>query len=222
MTYSLAGYCERTGRMGYAVATSSVCVGARCGAAGPGGVVFSQARTDPRLHAVGLAALIAGADAEGAVAAMAGAATSVHWRQLGALTPSGAAHLTGKACLDHSGGVAGQGCLALGNYLGSAEVLPAMVRGFETAEGALEDRLIAGMLAGQAAGSENDPLQSAALYVPGDAGIADADLRVDRSRDPLGELKILWQDWAPKAAPYRVRALDPDAAPPSSELEKPW
>jgi len=56
MTFSLAGRCAETGQMGYVVATSSVCVGARVGAVADGVVIFSQARTDPRLHAVGLEA----------------------------------------------------------------------------------------------------------------------------------------------------------------------
>lgn len=219
MTFALAAWCLETRRYGYAVATSSVCVGARCGAVSAHGVVFSQARTDPRLHAVGLAALDAGADAAAAVAAMAGAATAPHWRQFGALTARGAAHRTGASCLPESGGVTGKSCLALGNYLGSPEVLPAIIAGFESASGPLESRLLAGMLAGEAAGSEIDPLQSAALFTPGPAGIPEADLRIDRSHDPLAELLALWQDWAPKASAYRLRALDPDSAPPSRELE---
>jgi uncharacterized Ntn-hydrolase superfamily protein len=220
MTYSLAAIDPATGRMGYAVATSSVCVGARVGVIGGDCVAFSQARTDPRLHGVGVAAHAAGAGAAGAVAAMQAAAHAPHWRQLGVLSRDGdAAHATGASCLPHCGGLAGDGSLALGNYLGSAEVLAAMVAGFAAASGPLAARLIAGMKAGEAAGGEIDPLQSAALFVEGEGGIADADLRADFHADPLAALAAMWDNWAPKAAPYRVRALDPDAAPPSSEVE---
>ena len=220
MTFSLAGRCTETGRIGFAVATSSVCVGARVGAIAEGCVVFSQARTDPRLHAVGIAAWQRTKDAAETLKAMREAATSGHWRQLGILTAKGAPlYHTGASCLDHCGGLEGANSLALGNFLGSADVLPEMVRGFEEATGSLEERLQIGMLAGEAAGSEREPLQSAALKVLGAEGLMDADIRVDFSTDPLKDLRTLWLDWAPKAAAYRLRAIDPDAAPSSAEVE---
>jgi uncharacterized Ntn-hydrolase superfamily protein len=220
MTFSLAGRCTETGRIGFAVATSSVCVGARVGAIVDGCVVFSQARTDPRLHAVGIAAWQKSKDAAETLAAMRAAATAPHWRQLGILTSKGAPlHYTGASCLDHCGGFEGANSLSFGNFLGSADVLPEMVRAFEEATGPLEERLQTGMLAGEAAGSEREPLQSAALKVLGDEGLMDADIRVDFSTDPLKDLGVLWRDWAPKAAAYRLRAVDPDAAPSSAEVE---
>ena len=220
MTFSLAGRCTETGRIGFAVATSSVCVGARVGAITEGCVVFSQARTDPRLHAAGIEFWQRNKDAAGTLSAMREAATSPHWRQLGVLTTTGVPlHYTGASCLDHCGGLEGANSLALGNFLGSADVLPEMIRGFEEAAGSLEERLQAGMLAGEKAGSEREPLQSAALKVLGSEGLMDADLRVDFSTDPLKDLRTLWLDWAPKAAAYRLRAIDPDAAPSSAEVE---
>lgn len=220
MTFSLAGRCTETGRIGFAVATSSVCVGARVGAIVEGCVVFSQARTDPRLHAVGISTWQRTKDAAETLSAMREAATSAHWRQLGILTSKGVPlHYTGASCLDHCGGFEGANSLSLGNFLGSATVLPEMVRAFEEASGPLEERLQAGMLAGEAAGSEREPLQSAALKVLGDEGLMDADIRVDFSTDPLKDLGVLWRDWAPKAAAYRLRAIDPDAAPSSAEVE---
>jgi uncharacterized Ntn-hydrolase superfamily protein len=152
---------------------------------------------------------------------MIAAATASHWRQFGILPLTGRAiHHTGQSCLDHCGAHVGADCLALGNFLGTADVLPEMVRAFAQASGPLEEKLLAGMLAGQAAGGEQEPLQSAALAVLGEAGLMDADLRVDLSDDPLGALVVLWQDWQPKAAAYRLRALDPDAAPSSATVER--
>jgi len=220
MTYSLAGRCLDTGRIGYAVATSSVAVGARVGALVPGCVVFSQARTDPRLHSAGLRAFEAGHDAPAILAAMQAAGHALHWRQLGVLTMVGAGlHHTGDSCLEHTGGLTGQDCLAIGNFLGSSEVLAQMVHGFEAADGPLEERLMAGMLAGEAAGSERDPLQSASLAVIAMDGIKDSDLRIDDSRQPLQDLLALCRAWAPKSGAYRLRALDPDSAPSSSVVE---
>ncbi|OWU82505.1 DUF1028 domain-containing protein [Phaeobacter sp. 22II1-1F12B] len=220
MTFSLAGRCAETGDIGFAVTTSSVCVGARVGAVTDGCVVFSQARTDPRLHAVGVEAWKLSEDPETTLFAMQDAATALHWRQLGVFPVQGKPlHFTGESCLDHCGGLIGDDCLALGNFLGSDQVLPEMVRGFEAATGSLAVRLIAGLKAGENAGSERDPLQSAAVVVLGRKDLKDVDLRIDSSDDPISDLAALLVDWLPKAPAYRLRALDPDAAPSSSSVE---
>ncbi|GMG81575.1 DUF1028 domain-containing protein [Paralimibaculum aggregatum] len=222
MTFSVAAVCPESGEIGFAVTTSSVCVGARVGAAVAGRcVVFSQARTDPRLHRTGLAAYLAAGDADAALAAMQAAATAPHWRQLGVLGQDGTArHFTGASCLPSCGGLAGDHALALGNYLGSDAVLPAMIAALAEAAGRpLAARLIGALAAGLAAGGERDPLQSAAVKVYGAHDFPLTDLRVDRSAEPVAELAALWQDWEPKAAAYVTRALDPDAAPPSHEVE---
>ena len=220
MTFAVAGVCEETGQLGCAVTTSSVCVGARCGQVGPNCVVFSQARTDPRLHRFGLEAHERSGDAAFALEAMKLAATSLHWRQLGVLDRDGySVSYTGKSCLPSCGGLSGKNCLALGNYLASDEVLPAMTRAFEATDGPLAARLIAALDAGLEAGGERDPLLSASLKVYADLVFAYADLRIDKSTTPLSDLRLLWDDWAPKADSYVVRALDPDAAPPSSLVE---
>ena len=220
MTFSLAGRDPQTREIGFAVATSSVCVGGRVGALTEGCVVFSQCRTDPRLHRPGLRCWEETQDATAAMEAMQQAATALHWRQLGVFPATGAGlHFTGSSCLGVAGGLIGENSLALGNFLGSEDVLPAMVNCFETAKGSLANRLVAGMLAGQAAGGERDPLQSASMAVLGDAGLKDVDLRIDDSSTPLEDLSRMLAEWLPKAAAYRVRALAPDAAPSSSSIE---
>ena len=57
------------------------------------------------------------------------------------------------------------------------------------------------------------------MVVLGGEGLRDVDLRVDASSDPLADLGVLLADWLPKAPAYRLRALDPDAAPSSSSVE---
>lgn len=220
MTFAIAGVCEETGQLGCAVTTSSVCVGARCGQVGANCVVFSQARTDPRLHRFGLEAHERSDDAAIALEAMQLAATSPHWRQLGVLgRDGGSVHYTGASCLPSCGGLSGENCLALGNYLASDDVLPSMTLRFETASGPLAARLIAALDAGLKSGGERDPLLSASLKVHADMAFAYADLRIDKSATPLSDLRHLWEDWAPKADSYVVRALDPDAAESSSLVE---
>ncbi|QBF32536.1 DUF1028 domain-containing protein [Thalassococcus sp. S3] len=220
MTFSLAGRCKDTGQIGFAVTTSSVCVGARVGAVTDGCVVFSQARTDPRLHAVGIAAWKETGDAARTLAAMKSAASAPHWRQLGVLAAKGPGlHHTGGSCLPECGGEIGENSLAIGNFLGSPRVLSSLIETFETTHGVLAQRLLAALKAGEAAGSERDPLQSAALVVLGAEDLKDVDLRVDASKDPLSDLEDLVADWLPKADAYRIRATDPDKAPSSTDVE---
>lgn len=223
MTFSVAGVCETTGHLGYAVTTSSVCVGGRVGMIGTDCVVFSQARTDPRLHAPGAAEHARSQDRIAALDAMKSAATDLHWRQLGVLSRNGdAAHFTGSSCLPFCGGLTGDNCLALGNFLATDQVLPGIVHGFLSASEkgrSLEDRLLAGLVAGAGAGGEIDNLQSVAIRVLGADDLVRTDIRVDKSANPLADMAELLLDWAPKAEAYRIRALTPDEAPPSSQVE---
>ncbi|PVA10542.1 DUF1028 domain-containing protein [Pelagivirga sediminicola] len=221
MTFSLAGRCPNSGQIGYVVATSSVCVGARVGMVSDGVVIFSQARTDPRLHAAGLDAWRkAPGDARQALNAMKEHAVASHWRQLAVFPMAGAAtHHTGASCLAHCGAQAGAHSLALGNFLGSDRVMPTMINTFENSDGPLAQRLLAAIRAGETAGSEREPLQSAALVVMGADDLKEVDLRVDFSTDPLADMGRLLEDWLPKAPAYRIRALDPDNAPSSADVE---
>lgn len=184
-------------------------------------VVLSQARTDPRLHDIGLAAVANGASATDTLAAMRDEAVQPHWRQLGVLLADGSAALhTGASCVEHTGERIGDGCLALGNALSNDEVVSAMVAQFEQdARAALADRLIDALDAGLAAGGETDPLRSASLLVFADQAFAFADLRIDDDPAPVAILRALWREWAPKAEGYIARTLDPDNAPSSSVLE---
>ena len=50
MTFAIAGRCARTRRLGVAVSTNPIGVGARCPFIAPNlGIVVTMARTDPRL-----------------------------------------------------------------------------------------------------------------------------------------------------------------------------
>jgi uncharacterized Ntn-hydrolase superfamily protein len=223
MTFSLLGRCARTGMMGGVMATSSIAAASRVmfGDAGLG-VVFVQARSDPRLAPVGLAALRAGAGAEAAVAAMQGAAgAEAAWRQLAAVdTQGGRGGFTGEACMAPRGTVVGAASVAVANAVVSERVIAAMVETFEAAEGALPDRLLAGLDAGIAEGGELYPLRSGGLLVfkPG-IPFAWAHLRADCHERPGEELRRIWRLWAPMADGYAQRTLDPANAPPAAALE---
>src|SRR5438270_628152 len=100
MTFSIAGLCQRTGQFGCALATSSMAAGARAPFVAPGiGVVLSQARSDPRLGAIGMRALEQGRSAAEALAEMKPATPHSRWRQLAVLDlRGGVASFTGENC----------------------------------------------------------------------------------------------------------------------------
>jgi uncharacterized Ntn-hydrolase superfamily protein len=214
MTLSLLGRCEATGQLGAVTTTSDLAVGARVPFAAAGvGVVVTQSRTDPRLGPALLGALAAGLSAADAVARVAEADEHRAWRQLGALGLSdpGAAH-TGERAWPLAAAIGGRDCLAIGNMLSSEHVLSASLAGFSGATGALTERLLAGIAAGERAGGETGVLRSAAMLVVEREPFPLVDLRIDDATDPLGALARLWEQYRPWVREFTLRALDPDAA----------
>ncbi|MGW4593670.1 DUF1028 domain-containing protein, partial [Amycolatopsis thermoflava] len=120
------------------------------------------------------------------------------YRQLGVVDATGAvaAH-TGRSCAPHAAAALGDGVTVQGNMLGDPSVCRAALAAFESADGDLADRILAGLRAGEAAGGDVRGAQSAALLVVsgrrGPAPWAEkiVDLRVDDHPDPLAELSRL-------------------------------
>jgi uncharacterized Ntn-hydrolase superfamily protein len=215
MTFTILGRCPRTGRLGGAVTTSDVAVGARVlfGRAGVG-VAATQHRTDPRLGPALLQRLGAGVAPEQAVADVAAGTADRAWRQLGVVDAEGrraaySGELVWPVCAECSG----EDCLVLGNMLAGPTVAPAMRDAFERQTGAdLCDRLLAALSAGERAGGETGggTLRSAALLVVDRESFPFVDLRVDDDPDPLRRLGALWETYRPLAAQFVARALTPD------------
>ena len=100
MTFSLVGHCKRTGMVGMAVSTSSICVGARCVWVETGvGAVASQNLTDPRLGKLGLDLLRRGYSAKAVVDELVTAGAYPEFRQIGVVDIVGgtAAHTGAKS-----------------------------------------------------------------------------------------------------------------------------
>src|SRR4051812_47611535 len=189
VTFSIAALCPRTGEYGCALSTSSMAAGGRAAFVVPDtGVVLSQARSDPRLGAVGIRRLAAGDSAEQALQAMIAASPHSGWRQLAIVDLQGrVAAFTGQECTPARGERLGRGAVAVGNGLANDRVVGAMLEGYEAApREPLTDRLLAALKAGEAAGGEAYPLRSAAVKVarPG-VPFAPVDLRVDFSETPI-------------------------------------
>jgi uncharacterized Ntn-hydrolase superfamily protein len=216
MTFSIAGRCTRTGMLGCVVTTSSMAVGSRCTWAEPGvGAVLTQHRTDPRLGPKILARLKKGEAPQAIVDDIHKNEPGIGWRQLAVMAADGkAAHYNGAKILSVKNQIVGKDCVAVGNILRTPKVIDAMVETFEAnADQQLAERLMRAIEAGEAAGGELKQLKSAGLLVVHKESFPYVDLRVDLDRQPLVELRYLWELYQPSADNYVVRAVDPDAAP---------
>jgi uncharacterized Ntn-hydrolase superfamily protein len=119
-------------------------------------------------------------------------------RQVGIIDRDGrAATFTGSGCHAWAGGSSGSHFAVQGNILVSAVTVEALAIGFENAQGALADRLVAALMAGQKGGGDRRGQQSAAVLIVRDkggyAGFKDRylDLRVDDDPHPIERLQDL-------------------------------
>lgn len=216
MTFSLLGRCAATGAFGMVVSSSSTAVAARCAFARAGvGAVATQNITDPRLGPKGLELMAGGLAAADALARLVAEAPNAEYRQLALIDRAGGtAACSGAKTLAVHAAARGADCVAAGNLLAGEGVPAAMIAAFEASAGQpLGDRLIDALQCGLATGGEAGPVRSAGLLMVKDAAWAVADLRVDWSEDPIGELAGLWARWWPEMDAYVTRALDPATAP---------
>jgi uncharacterized Ntn-hydrolase superfamily protein len=214
MTFSLIARCAKTGRFGMVISSSSPAVAARCAHLRAGvGAVASQNITDPALGPLLLDALAQRAAAAALAEVVTGRA-HIDYRQLLVIDALGRTAIhSGRQVLGAWGEAEGNDCAAGGNLLANPGVPAAMVAGFERADGAFGDRLMAALQAGLAAGGEAGPVHSAGLKIVHRLSWPEVDLRVDWSDDPIGDLQKAWAVYAPQAGAYVQRAQDPSGAP---------
>lgn len=214
MTFSVLA-TDGEGAVGIAVTSSSPAVAARCIHLRPGvGGASSQNVTDPRLGTALLDALESGLDARAALAKVTDGREHIEHRQLTVLGLDGeGAAFSGAGSLGVHHHVVGAGVVAAGNLLADTAVVDAVAAAFATATGQLEERLLAALEAGLAAGGEAGPLRSAGLSVVRDVAWRVTDLRVDWSDAPIEELRELLTVWLPQRDDYVTRGLDPTRAP---------
>lgn len=214
MTFSVLA-TDGAGAAGIAVTSSSPAVAARCIHLRPGvGGASSQNITDPRLGTELLDALGSGLDARAALASVTEGKELIEHRQLTVLSLAGAgAAYSGSGSLGTHHHVVAPQVVAAGNLLAGPEVVDAVVAGFESSSGDLEERLLAALEAGLAAGGEAGPLHSAGLSVVREVAWPETDLRVDWSERPIEDLRDLLKIWLPQRDDYVTRGLDPTTAP---------
>jgi len=216
VTFSLAARDPATGSFGMVLSSSSPAVAARCLHLRPLiGAAASQNVTNPVLGPRLLDALQAGASAQDAMARVLAGEAHPENRQLTVVDAAGrVAHFSGARALGTCAAATGHQAVAAGNMLASAHVVRAMIDSYQaSAAAAFEERLLAGLLGGLAAGGEEGPVRSAGLAVVESAEWRLTDLRVDDADDPAAELSRLLALWLPQKRDYLTRALDPGAAP---------
>jgi uncharacterized Ntn-hydrolase superfamily protein len=196
MTFSIVAADVEAGDWGIGVASKFPAVGsvvpwARAGV----GAVATQSWANTSFGPGGLELMASGLSAEETVQRLTGEDDGREKRQVGMVDVTGTpATFTGSECMEWAGGRTGEGFACQGNILIGPEVVEALARGFDEAEGALVDRLIAALVAGDRAGGDRRGRQSAALLVVREAGGYEGytdryvDVRVDDHPQAVDEL----------------------------------
>ena len=217
MTFSVAGFCERTGMVGVSITSSSICIASRCPWVHAGvGAASTQNITDPSLGNSMLDLIAQGSSPEQAVQIVTKGRKFIDYRQLAVIDIKGrSASFTGSETLGTNAVVRGDGCIAAGNLLISTEVPQAMADSFSKHSHLhLAERLLLALQAGLDAGGEEGPVHSAGIKVAHEHPWPLVDLRVDwADEDPIEQLIELWRDFEGQMMDYNTRAIDPRSAP---------
>ncbi len=203
MTFSIVALDPANGDLGVAVASKFPCVGAVVPWARAGvGAVATQSWANTDFGPDGLGLMGGGLHADAALDAVLEPDADREERQVGFVDArGGAASFTGANCMDWAGGRTGDGFAVQGNILASGDVVAALAETYARTEGDLCDRLLAALLAGDAAGGDRRGKQSAALLVVREAGGYEGrndryiDLRVDDHPEAPTELARLFTVW---------------------------
>jgi uncharacterized Ntn-hydrolase superfamily protein len=203
MTFSIVAADPEAGDWGVAVASRFPCVGAVVPWAMAGvGAVATQSWANTSFGPAGLDRMGRGTEAEETLRLLVEADEGREDRQVGVVDAAGrTATFTGSKCMDWAGGQTGRGFAAQGNILAGEQVVAELARAFAESEGDLCDRLLAALLAGDAAGGDRRGRQSAALLVVRRGGGYEGrndryiDLRVDDHPEAPAELARLFGVW---------------------------
>ncbi|MEN8207801.1 MAG: DUF1028 domain-containing protein [Candidatus Fermentibacteria bacterium] len=202
-TFSIVAMDTLTGEFGVAVASKVLDVGYIVPWGEPGtGAIATQALTNTLFGPEGLDILRTGATAEETMQILLGSDPERDVRQLGIVDAEGnSASFTGSETMHWAGSITGSGYAIQGNILTGPEVIEHMEIAYLEDDGSLGDRLLAALLAGDAAGGDSRGRQSASMTVfrenGGYQGSSDLliDIRVADSDDPLGDLQRIYSKW---------------------------
>ncbi|TMH33575.1 MAG: DUF1028 domain-containing protein [Betaproteobacteria bacterium] len=205
MTWSIIARDATSGAFGVAIATRFFAAGALCPHARSGvGALSTQALVNPYYGAQGLELLRAGVAAPEVVKRLTAPDEGREQRQLHVIDIEGRiGQHTGTACIEWCGALAGDGYSVAGNMLANERVLRETARAYEqTSARPFAERLIAALVAGEAAGGDKRGKQSAALVIHAGEDYPQLDLRVDDHAEPLAELRRLYEKAHERFIPY--------------------
>lgn len=204
-----------------AIATRFFAVGALCPHAESGaGALSTQALVNPHYGKRGLALLREGLPAAEVVRRLTDPDEGREQRQLHVIDAEGrVAQHTGAACIEWCGALAGEGYSVAGNMLAGARVIENTAAAYEASRALpFAERLIAALVAGEAAGGDKRGKQSAALIIHSTEDYPELSLRVDDSADPLAELRRLYAKAHERFIPF-IRC-GPSRLRPWGELDR--
>jgi uncharacterized Ntn-hydrolase superfamily protein len=199
-TFSIVAYDPDAQEWGVAVASKFLAVGSAVPFAKAGvGAIASQAWGNTTYGPRGLAMLSKGMSAQEVLDSLLASDKEYSHRQVGIVDSRGnVAAFTGESCFDWAGHIKGKSFSVQGNILMGEEVVKEMAYAFLKEKGALAERLLAALKAGQEAGGDKRGRQAAALLVArekgGYSGFNDRyiDLRVDDHKEPINELERIY------------------------------
>src|SRR5256714_8063995 len=194
MTWSIVAR-DPSGALGVVVASRFFAVGALCPYAYSGvGALSTQALVNPLYGPRGLALLSQGLAPNDVVRSLLADDAGCDHRQLHLIDAEGniGAH-TGVECLEWSGQLAGDGFSVAGNMLAGPQVIEDTAQVYDAARDLpFAERLMAAMIAGEAAGGDKRGKQAVALLICPTKAYPFPDLRVDDHPEPLAELQRLY------------------------------
>lgn len=213
MTFTIVAIEPETGKMGFAITSSTPMVGAHAPKAlVPGfGLVGVQAHSDYRRMVVANNLMRFGHTPDKVLQELREGDEYVEHRQFFVLDLYGrTAEYTGRLAPPWAGTIAGLNYVASGNTLVRPQVVEAMSQAYLAAEGQpLEERLMRGIEAGRDAGGQPEGQTSAAILVQGRYEFPLLNLRVDLHEEPIGQLRRRFDWYLPLLAPHVERTLNP-------------
>ncbi|HMC14016.1 MAG TPA: DUF1028 domain-containing protein [Albitalea sp.] len=220
MTWSILAR-DGDGRFGVAIASRAFAVGALCVHTRRGvGALATQALVNPLYGPAGIGLLGEGRSPADIIDTLTAADAGRAQRQLHLIAAHGrgAAH-TGENCIAWCGHQVFDDFSVAGNMLAGPQVLQATADAFAATAGQpLAERLIAAMMAGEAAGGDKRGKQAAALRIHADEDYPQLDLRVDDHTEPLVELLRLYEVSLQRYQPFV--ACMPSRHNPAGELDR--
>lgn len=189
-TFSIAARDPGTNEFGVAVSTALVGVGALCPFVSENAAVATQSFVKVSHGADAVAFADRGVSVPTALTALLEDDDNASYRQVHGIDGDGRTFTySGEDCVSWYGHTEGENHTVAGNMLANGDVIEAISRAFEDAEGELAERLVTALEAGQEAGGDKRGKISAALLVHAPEPKLYHNLRVDTADEPVDELR---------------------------------